>query len=119
ELADYAGIKPQVAALTESAMRGELDFAAALRQRVALLKGLDEAVIGQCLQERIRPNPGAETLVRTMRALGTETKLVSGGFTAFVEPVAEAVGFEQFEANRLGVESGKLTGEVEGRIVDS
>ena len=67
ELADYAGLKPEIAVITERAMRGELDFAAALRERVALLKGLDAAVISTCLAERIRPNPGAETLVRTMR----------------------------------------------------
>ena len=83
ELADYAGIKPQVAAITERAMRGELDFAAALRERVALLDGLDAAVIARCLAERVRPNPGAATLVRTMRARGARTLLVSGGFTAF------------------------------------
>jgi phosphoserine phosphatase len=119
ELADYAGIKPEIAAITERAMQGELDFAAALRERVALLKGLDSAVIGRCLAERIRPNPGAATLVRTMRLHGVETILVSGGFTAFVAPIAEAVGFARFEANELSVRDGKLTGTVEGRIVDS
>ena len=119
ELADYAGIKPQIAAITERAMRGELDFAAALRERVALLEGLDAAVIPRCLAERIRPNPGAATMVRTMRKYGAETILVSGGFTAFVAPIAEAVGFERFVANDLSVRDGKLTGTVEGRIVDS
>ena len=119
ELADYAGIKPEVAAITERAMRGELDFAAALKQRVALLTGLDQAVIGQCLADRIRLNPGAQTLVRTMRAKGAETILVSGGFTAFVAPIAEAVGFDRFEANVLTVSGGKLAGTVEGRVVDA
>ncbi len=119
ELADYAGIKPAIAALTERAMRGELDFAGALRERVALLKGLDAGVITRCLAERIRPNPGAATLVKTMRLHGAETILVSGGFSPFVAPIAEAVGFERFEANELKVREGKLTGEVEGRIVDS
>ena len=119
ELADYAGIKPQIAAITERAMRGELDFAAALRERVALLEGLDAAIIPRCLAERIRPNPGAATLVRTMRLHGAETILVSGGFTAFVAPIAEAVGFERFVANDLSVADGQLTGTVEGRIVDS
>ena len=119
ELADYAGIKPEVAAITERAMRGELDFAAALRERVALLTGLDAGVIARCLTERIRPNPGAATLVRTMRLHGAETILVSGGFTAFVAPIAEAVGFERFEANELEVRDGMLTGAVTGRIVDS
>jgi phosphoserine phosphatase len=119
ELADYAGFKPQVAAITERAMQGELDFAHALAERVALLKGLDVAVIEQCLAERIRPNPGAATLVRTMRARGAETILVSGGFTAFVAPIAKQVGFDRFVANVLGIRDGKLTGRTEGRIVDS
>jgi phosphoserine phosphatase len=119
ELADYAGVKPQVAGITERAMQGELDFAGALRERVALLKGLDEKVIGRCLAERIRPNPGAATLVRTMRGRGAETILVSGGFTAFVSPIAEQIGFDRFEANVLGVRDGRLTGSTEGRIVDS
>ena len=119
ELADYAGLKPEIAAITERAMQGELDFAAALNERVALLKGLEEAVIGRCLAERIRPNPGASTLVRTMRSLGAETILVSGGFTAFVEPIAEAVGFDRFVANQLATRDGLLSGTVVGRIVDS
>jgi len=119
ELADYAGVKPQVADITERAMHGELDFAGALHERVALLNGLGEEVIAQCLAERIRPNAGAATLVRTMRARGAGTILVSGGFTAFVAPIAEAIGFERFEANVLAVRNGKLTGSVEGRIVDS
>jgi phosphoserine phosphatase len=119
ELADYAGVKPEVADITERAMQGELDFASALRERVTLLKGLDERVIEQCLAERIRPNPGAAVLVRTMRARGAKTILVSGGFTAFVAPIAEKIGFERFEANILGVRDRKLTGTTEGRIVDS
>jgi len=100
-------------------MQGELDFAAALHERVALLMDLDATVITRCLAERIRPNPGAATLVRTMRLHGAETILVSGGFTAFVAPIAEAVGFERFVANELSVHDGKLTGTVEGPIVDS
>ena len=119
ELADYAGVKSEVAGITERAMRGELDFAAALKERVALLEGLEEVVIGRCLAERIRPNPGASTLVRTMRSNGAETILVSGGFTAFVAPIAEEVGFDWFEANILSVTDGRLAGTTEGRIVDS
>ena len=119
ELADYAGVKPEVADITERAMQGELDFAGALKERVALLRGLDAAVIDRCLAERIRPNPGAETLVRTMRSRGAMTMLVSGGFTAFVGPIAERIGFERFEANVLGVTAGKLSGATEGRLVDS
>ncbi len=119
ELADYAGFKDRVAAITERAMQGELDFAHALAERVALLEGLDASVIQQCLAERIRPNPGASTLVRTMRARGAETILVSGGFTAFVAPIAAQIGFDRFEANVLGVHDDKLTGLTEGQIVDS
>ena len=119
ELADYVGLKPEISAITEQAMQGELDFASALRERVGLLKGLDAAVIPRCLAERIRPNPGAASLVRTMRLHAAETILVSGGFTAFVAPIAEAVGFEHFVANELEVRDGKLTGAVKGRIVDS
>lgn len=119
ELADYAGVKEQVADITERAMHGELDFAGALHERVELLSGLDSGVIAQCLAERIQPNAGAATLVRTMRARGAGTILVSGGFTAFVAPIAETIGFEGFEANVLAVSDGKLTGAVEGRIVDS
>ena len=119
ELADYAGVKAEVAAVTERAMRGEVDFEAALRARVSLLRGLDDEVLDRCLVERVRPNPGARTLVRTMRARGATTLLVSGGFTAFAEPVAERLGFERFEANQLESVGGRLSGGVSGRIVDA
>ena len=119
ELADYAGFKPQVAEITHRAMQGELDFAGALKERVALLEGLDESAIERCLAERIRPSSGAIALVRTMRARGAMTVLVSGGFTAFVEPIARLIGFDRFEANVLGTMSGALTGLTEGRIVDA
>jgi len=119
ELADYAGVKPEVAGITERAMQGELDFAGALKERVALLRGLDESVIETCLAERIRPNPGASTLVRTMRSRGAMTILVSGGFTSFVAPIAAQIGFERFEANVLGVRDSRLTGVTDGRVVDS
>ncbi|HXG81735.1 MAG TPA: HAD-IB family phosphatase, partial [Sphingomicrobium sp.] len=76
-------------------------------------------IIGRCLAERIRPNPGAATLVRTMTARGAETILVSGGFTAFVAPIAEEIGFDRFDANVLGMQDGRLTGVTEGRVVDS
>ena len=119
ELADYAGIKQSIAAITERAMHGELDFAHALTERVALLEGLDTAIIARCLDERIRPNPGAATLVRTMRARGAGTLLVSGGFLDFVEPVAAAVGFEHHVANRLGKEGNELNGLLVGAMVDA
>jgi phosphoserine phosphatase len=119
ELADYAGLKPEVAAITERAMRGELDFVPALAERVALLRGLEVAVLGQCLAERIRPSPGAETLVRTMRAHGAYTLLVSGGFSDFVAPIAAELGFDDFCANRLERDRDRLTGKTQGSIVDS
>lgn len=119
ELADYAGVKPQVADITERAMRGELDFVGALRERVALLAGLPQATLAQCLHERVRPNPGAETLVRTLNAQGAATLLVSGGFTAFADAVGERLGFSKVEANVLEIRDGQLTGRVAGRIVDS
>ncbi len=119
ELADYAGIKPQIAEVTERAMRGELDFASALDARVALLAGLGEDAIQRCLDERVKLMPGAKTLVQTMRARGATTILVSGGFTRFAEPVGQALGFHRMIANRLLIEDGKLTGQVRKPIVDA
>lgn len=119
ELADYAGIKAQIAEITERAMQGELDFEAALRERVALLAGLDEGAIGQCLAERITATPGARTLVATLAALGTRTVLVTGGFHHFADPVAEMLGFHRVVGNRLAVADGKLTGGLVGPITDS
>ena len=119
ELGDYAGFKDEVAAITERAMQGELDFASALAERVALLKGLNQSVIGECLRERIRPNPGAKALVATMKAQGALTVLVSGGFTDFVGPIAAELGFDRFHANVLGVRQGTLSGTTTGPIVDA
>jgi phosphoserine phosphatase len=112
ELADYAGVKDRVAAITERAMRGEIAFAPALRERVALLKGLPAAAIDQVIAERIRPNPGATTLIRTMRANGAYTCVVTGGFTAFMAPLARAIGFDEYHANTLLTDGGRLTGDV-------
>ena len=119
ELADFAGIKPQIAAITERAMAGELDFAEALKARVALLAGLDENMIAQCLRERVRPMPGAEILVRTMTGWGAHAVLVSGGFTSFTGPVAELLGFTEVHANVLEIKDGCLTGVLKGDIVDA
>lgn len=119
ELADYAGLKAEVSAVTEAAMRGELDFEGALDARVALLAGLPEDVIDRCLAERVRIMPGARTLVRTMRARGGRCVLVSGGFTRFAEPVAAEIGFDRAVANRLLIEDGRLTGQVAKPIVGS
>ena len=119
ELADYAGIKSQIAAITERAMQGELDFVAALRERVALLEGLEESAISDCLRERIAPTPGARTLVATLSALGSRTVLVTGGFHHFADPVGAMLGFDRVVGNHLGVAGGRLTGGLLGTITDS
>lgn len=119
ELADFAGLKAQIADITERAMQGELDFAEALTERVRLLGGLSEDAIQQCLAERIRPMPGAKTLVETLKAQGCETVLVTGGFHQFADPVAEWLGFETVVGNRLATAKGELTGGLVGDIVDS
>ena len=116
ELADYAGIKPQIAAITERAMQGELDFESALRERVGLLTGLDESAIAQCLAERIVPMEGARTLVATLKDHGCRTVLVTGGFHHFADPVAEQLGFDRVIGNRLAVHEGRLTGGLVGAI---
>jgi len=112
ELADFAGLKPHVAAITEHAMRGEIEFEPALRERVALLKGLSVGVVDEVLKQRITLTPGGRELVATMRAHGAYTCLISGGFTLFTDAVAARIGFQENRANRLMVEDGKLTGEV-------
>lgn len=119
ELADYAGVKAQVAAVTEQAMRGELDFAAALAARVALLAGLTEATLEDCYRERVRVTPGAIALVRTMTANGAHSLLVTGGFTFFAERVAAEIGFANYVANTLEIVDGVLTGRLIGAIVDA
>ena len=119
ELGDYAGFKPEVAAITERAMQGEIDFAIALEARVALLNGLDRSVIARCLAERITATPGAQTLVATLKAKGAHTLLVSGGFTDFVRPVATRLGFDAFRANVLEANGETLTGRTVGPIVDA
>lgn len=112
ELADFANLKAHVAAITERAMRGEIEFEPALRERVTLLKGLPVTVVDDVLKSRITLTPGAIELIRTMRAQGAYTCLVSGGFTLFTSRVAEMIGFQENRANTLVVADGKLTGEV-------
>lgn len=116
ELADMAGIKPQIAAVTRRAMNGELDFPTALRERVALLRGLPARAIDDVIRERLRLMPGARTLVRTMRADGAVAALVSGGFTAFTRHVRGLCGFDVDEANELEVEALMLTGRLVGEL---
>jgi phosphoserine phosphatase len=118
ELADYVGKKDYVAAITERAMRGEIAFAPALRERVALLKGLPRAIIDETIQKRITLTPGGRTLLATMRAHGAHTCLVSGGFTVFTEAIAAMIGFHESRGNILRVGAdGRLSGEVEEPIL--
>ena len=112
ELADEAGVGDRVKEITARAMNGELDFEEALRERVILLKGLDEAVITRVLAERITHMPGGKTLLATMKANGAYAALVSGGFTAFTAAVAKALGFDENRANTLLASDGVLTGDV-------
>lgn len=112
ELADEAGVGDRVKDITARAMNGELDFEGALTERVGLLQGLDEAVIGKVLAERITLMPGGKALLATMKANGAYAALVSGGFTAFTAKVAAELGFDENRANTLLAEGGKLTGDV-------
>ncbi|OBX18331.1 phosphoserine phosphatase SerB [Erythrobacter sp. QSSC1-22B] len=119
ELADYAGIKDQVSAITERAMRGELDFGQALTERVGLLEGLGEDAIARCLAERIAPVQGARTLVATLKSRGCRAVLVTGGFHHFADAVGEQLGFDRVVGNRLAVAQEKLTGKLAGPISDA
>jgi phosphoserine phosphatase len=119
ELADFAGLKREIAEITERAMQGKLDFKAALRERVAMLSGLDEDAIRRCLAERVVPNPGAATLVKTMRLGGARSVLVTGGFVSFADPIAKLLGFHAVRANRLLFDGKQLSGSVEDPIVDA
>jgi phosphoserine phosphatase len=117
ELADYAGLRPHVAGITERAMRGEIEFESALRERVALLKDLPVSVVDEVLKKRITLTSGGRELVATMRAHGAWTCLISGGFTLFTGAVAAMIGFQENRANELLVRDGKLTGEVSEPIL--
>ncbi len=119
ELADYVGLKAEIAAITERGMRGEIDFEAGLRQRVAMLEGLPRSDIERCIAERVTLNPGARTLVKTMTAHGARCLLVSGGFTLFVERVAHDLGFDGFLSNVLELADDRLTGQVLGTVFGS
>jgi phosphoserine phosphatase len=117
ELAAVAGVGDRVAAITERAMRGEIAFEPALRERVALLAGLPESVIAEVLRDRITLSPGARTLARTMRARGAYVAIVSGGFRQFTRAVCTRIGADEDRANILAVRNGQLTGEVIGPIL--
>ncbi|WP_324778663.1 phosphoserine phosphatase SerB [Thiobacillus sedimenti] len=119
EIADMQGLKPQVAAITEAAMRGEIDFAESLRRRVSLLEGLDQSALQRVYDERLQLSPGAEFLLAAARAAGIRTLLVSGGFTFFTERLKPRLGLDFTAANTLEVAGGRLTGRVLGTIVDA
>jgi phosphoserine phosphatase len=117
ELADFVGLKAHVAQITERAMRGEIEFEPALRERVALLKGLSVDVVDKVIDERIRLTPGGRELVATMRAHGAYACLISGGFTLFTRAIAKKIGFQESRGNELLVRDGKFTGEVKEPIL--
>ncbi len=119
EIADMVGVKPQVAAITASAMRGEIAFPESLRRRVGLLNGLDESALQRVYEERLRLSPGAETMLAAMKASGFRSLLVSGGFTFFTSRLESRLGLDFTLANTLEARDGKLTGQVLGDIVDA
>ena len=119
EIADMMQIKPQISAITEAAMRGELDFAASLKQRVALLKGLPEAALQRVINERLKLNPGAQEWVAACKANNIKTMVVSGGFTFFANHVQQLLGLDYAVSNTLEIVDGKLTGQIVGDIVDA
>jgi phosphoserine phosphatase len=119
EIADIQGIKPQVAAITASAMRGEIEYHESLRRRLALLEGLDESALLRVYEERLRLSPGAERMLERLRSLGIKTLLVSSGFTFFTERLKYRLSLDYTLSNTLEFKNGKLTGKVLGRIVDA
>jgi phosphoserine phosphatase len=119
EIADLQGIKPQVAAITARAMRGEIDFRASLTERVALLAGLPVAALERVYDERLRLSPGAERMIADVKAVGAKLLLVSGGFTFFTERLKHRLGLDFTLSNTLEFVDGKLTGRIAGDIVDA
>ncbi len=119
ELADFAGLKKEVSAITEKAMQGELDFDEAFAARVAMLKGLKEDVLQKTFDDRVKLTPGARTLIQTMKSNGAYSALVSGGFTFFTSRVRELTGFDMDDSNTLLFEDGKLTGKAALPILNS
>jgi phosphoserine phosphatase len=119
EIADMQGLKSEVAAITEAAMRGELDFAESLQRRVGLLKGLEESALARVFEQRLELSLGAHSMLHAMKQAGLRTVLVSGGFTYFTERLEHELELDVSHANRLEVINGKLTGRVLGNIVDA
>ncbi|MBL0284945.1 MAG: phosphoserine phosphatase SerB [Zoogloea sp.] len=118
EIADMQGLKTEVAAITEAAMRGDLDFRESLTRRVALLEGLPEGALERVFRERLQLNPGARALLAGLKQAGIVTVLVSGGFTYFTERLQKQLGFDYAVANELEIRSGRLTGKVKGDVID-
>ena len=119
EIADFANLKPQVAAITERAMQGELDFNASLIERVALLKGLDVAVLNQVYTERLKVNPGGKDLIQFFKSQNIYNAVVSGGFTYFTNQLAKDIGLDHARANELDIENNQLTGITQGSIINA
>ena len=119
EIADTVNLKPQVSAITEAAMRGDIDFSESLRRRVALLEGLEESALLRIYEERLQLNPGAETMLKKLKEHGIKTLLVSGGFVFFTERLKHRLGLDYAHANTLEIVDGKLTGRVLGHILDA
>ena len=119
ELADLVGLKPQVAKITEQAMRGEIEYNESLQRRVGLLKGLDDSALGRVYDERLKLSPGAEILLAAVKKHGIKTLLVSGGFTHVTELLKPRLGLDYTYSNTLAVANGKLTGDIIGRIVNA
>ena len=119
EIADMLGLKPEVAQITASAMRGEIDFRSSLTRRVALLKGLPVDALQRVYDERLRPSPGAEWMLQRFHAAGAVSLLASGGFSFFTDRLKTRVGLHRTVSNTLGIRNGKLTGAIEGDIVDA
>jgi len=119
EIADLQGVKPQVAAITASAMRGEIEYHESLRRRLALLEGVDESALQRVYDERLKLSPGAERMLERLRSLGIKTLLVSSGFTFFTERLKQRLLLDYTLANTLEIKNGKLTGKVFGPIVDA
>lgn len=119
EIADFAGLKSEVAAITDAAMRGEIDWLSSLKARVYLLKGLDESVLQEVYDDRLQLSPGTETLIDAAKANGIYTLLVSGGFTFFTERLKARLGLDAAFSNELEITEGKLTGRVLGTLCDA
>ena len=119
EIADMYNLKPQIAAITESAMHGEIDFAESLHRRVALLEGLEESALQRVYDERLKLNPGAETMFEALKKHGIKTLLVSGGFVFFTDRLKQRLGLDYAHSNTLEIVNGKLTGKISGSILDA